>query len=168
MYHGMKRQYLYDKRRRNYETNKEIFRGSSRHLIFALPTMCKLNNTNDGIYPKLNKSTVSLKAGSSTTLKVINGKNVKWSTSNSKVAKIVSKTSKTAKIKGLKFGKATITAKIGKKKLLCRVTVKKKGSSNEEECRIDLFLGQGGGLKGTSSGYVSDGETNTVDIGTLT
>ena len=104
----------------------------------------------------LNKSSVSLNAGSSTTIKVINGKNVKWSTSNSKVAKIVSKTGKTAKIKGLKSGKATITAKIGKKKLLCRVTVKKKGSSNDTyDCRLDL---SGAGI------YSYSGTTKTVDI----
>lgn len=62
----------------------------------------------------------SLYAGSAYTLK-INGKTTsgKWTSSNTKVATVSSKGKITAKAKG----KATITAKIGKKKYQCAVTV---------------------------------------------
>ena len=48
-------------------------------------------------------------------------KKVKWSSSNKKVATVSKKGMVTAK----KPGKVTITAKVGKKKLKCRITVKK-------------------------------------------
>lgn len=51
-----------------------------------------------------------------------NKKKVKWSSSNRMVAVV----SKKGKVTGKKAGKATITAKIGKKKYKCKVVVKKK------------------------------------------
>lgn len=72
---------------------------------------------------KLNKTKVTVYVGKSVQLKVNNNKKkVKWSTSNKKVAIV----SKKGKVKGKKVGKATITAKIGKKKYKCKITVKKK------------------------------------------
>ena len=49
-------------------------------------------------------------------------KKVKWKSTNKKVAKV----SKKGKVKALKAGKATIIAKVGKKKLKCKLTVKKR------------------------------------------
>ncbi len=70
---------------------------------------------------KLNKTKLSMNVGKTTTLKLKNNKKkVKWSSSNKKVAKVSAK----GKVKGLKKGKATITAKVGKKKYKCKVTVK--------------------------------------------
>lgn len=75
------------------------------------------------------KKTASVTVGKTTTLTVKNAtKNVKWSTNKKKVVKIVKASGKkkaTVKIKGMSKGTATITAKIGKKKLTCKVTVKK-------------------------------------------
>lgn len=86
--------------------------------------------------PALNRKNANVNVGGSLKLKVKNGKKkatVVWKTSNKKVAKITKKTTKgnaTATIKGVKSGKATITAtyKFGKKntKLKCTVTVKQK------------------------------------------
>ena len=70
---------------------------------------------------KLNKTKLSMNVGKTATLKLKNNKKkVKWSSSNKKVAKVSAK----GKVKGLKKGKATITAKVGKKKYKCKVTVK--------------------------------------------
>ncbi len=70
---------------------------------------------------KLNKTKLSMNVGKTATLKLKNNKKkVKWSSSNKKVAKVSAK----GKVKGLKKGKATITAKVGKKKYKCEVTVK--------------------------------------------
>lgn len=76
----------------------------------------------------LSKKTATVTDGKTTTLKVKNAsKTVKWSTSNKKVATVTASGKKkaTAKIKGVSAGKATITAKVGSKKLSCKVTVKK-------------------------------------------
>ncbi len=87
--------------------------------------------------PKLNKSSKSLTAGKTFTLKVSNAKKtVKWSTSNSKVAKVTTTSNKNkckAVIKALKKGNATITAKIGKKKIKCKITVKANTSGGSGE-----------------------------------
>ncbi|MCR5796464.1 MAG: Ig-like domain-containing protein [Eubacterium sp.] len=69
---------------------------------------------------KLSKKKVSLKVGKSMKLKA-NMKGVKWSSSKKAVAKV----SKSGKVKALKPGKAKITAKKGKKKAVCKVTVTK-------------------------------------------
>ncbi|SDM21015.1 Host cell surface-exposed lipoprotein [Kandleria vitulina] len=49
-------------------------------------------------------------------------KKVKWKSTNKKVAKV----SKKGKVKGLRPGKATIIAKVGKRSLKCKLTVKKR------------------------------------------
>lgn len=68
---------------------------------------------------KLNKKNLSMVIGDSTTLKVNGAKSVKWSSSNKKVATVSSK----GKVKAVASGTAVITAKAGKKKLTCKVTV---------------------------------------------
>lgn len=74
---------------------------------------------------KLNKTKITLYVGKTATLKLKNNKQkVKWSSSNKKVATVSSK----GKVKGIKKGKATITAKVGKKKYTCKVTVKAKNT----------------------------------------
>lgn len=76
----------------------------------------------------LSKKTVTVTVGKTATVKVKNAsKTVKWSTNKKKVATVSASGKKkaTAKIKGVSAGKATITAKVGSKKLKCSVTVKK-------------------------------------------
>lgn len=73
---------------------------------------------------QLNKKKVTLKVGKKVTLKLKNIKKIKkikWSTSKKRVASVSKKGRVTAKA----VGKATITAKVGKKKYKCRVTVVK-------------------------------------------
>lgn len=72
---------------------------------------------------KLNKKKATLYVGKSVQLKVKGTKKkAKWKSSNKKVAAVSSK----GKVSAKKKGTARITAKIGKKKLVCRVTVKNK------------------------------------------
>lgn len=71
---------------------------------------------------KLSKKKVVLYIGETHPLKVKNTKKkVKWSTSKKKVATV----SKKGVVKAHKKGTARITAKVGKKKLVCQVKVKK-------------------------------------------
>ncbi len=69
----------------------------------------------------LNKTKLTLYTGKSYTLKLKNNKKkVKWSSSKTNIATVSSK----GKVKAKKAGKTTITAKVGKKKYKCKVTVK--------------------------------------------
>lgn len=69
---------------------------------------------------KLSASKLTLPTGQSRTLKVTGTKSkVTWSSSNKKVATVSG-----GKVKALKEGTAVITAKAGKKKLTCKVTVR--------------------------------------------
>lgn len=70
---------------------------------------------------KLSKSSLILDVGKSATLKVTGTKSkVKWSSSNKNIAAVTSKGKITAKM----AGSTTISAKVGKKTLKCKVTVK--------------------------------------------
>lgn len=78
--------------------------------------------------PRLNKKTVYMSTADKVKLKVLNNKKkVKWTSSNKKVARVSKKGTVTPRW----FGKTTITAKFGKKKLKCKVYVK------EEEVWFD-------------------------------
>lgn len=81
-------------------------------LFIVAPVSAKTTNA------KLNTKSVSICVGNSYTLKVKNAKKVQWKTSNKKIATV-----KKGKVKALKTGKVTITAKVGKKKLTCQVKV---------------------------------------------
>lgn len=75
---------------------------------------------------KLNRKKITVRVGKTFKLKVKNNKKkVRWKTSNKKIATV----SKRGQVKGKKPGKAIITAKVGKKRLKCRVVVKRKKNS---------------------------------------
>ena len=110
-------------------TKKNIMRTSAAALVFCLLAKAvPVTNVEAKAKPKLSKKKVTLTVGKKVKLKVKNAgkKKVKWKTSNKKVAKV----NKKGVVKAKKAGKATITAKVGKKTLKCKVTVKKaKGSA---------------------------------------
>lgn len=92
--------------------------------------------------PKLSKSKLTITAGKTATLTVKNAKKkVKWSISKKKIAKITNKSGKKqekAEIKGLKKGKTVVIAKVGKKKIKCKLTVKKQ-KPNFKSVSVDAF-----------------------------
>ncbi len=93
-------------------------------LSVLSPSMIPLNTTSvaQAATVKLNKKTLTLEVGKSTTLKITGTKSkITWSSSNKAVATVNTKGKVTAK----KAGKATITATVNKKKYSCTVTVKK-------------------------------------------
>lgn len=117
-------------------TKKNIMRASAAALAFCLlATAAPAMNADAKAKPKLNKKKITIKVGKTKKLKIKNlkGKKVKWKTSNKKVVKIKKTKKKTVvKLKGKKAGTVTVTAKIGKKKYKCKVTVKgaKKNTSS--------------------------------------
>lgn len=77
--------------------------------------------------PKLNTKKVSISVGQTKTIKLKNGKKAVWSIKSGKKVVSLSKKKKTSVVvKGKKAGKAVVLAKVGKKKLTCKVTVKAK------------------------------------------
>ena len=106
-------------------------------LAVALATMLTVFSSFsvNAASPKLSKTKKSLFVGNSFTLTLKNvSKKFSWITSNKNVAKIVSVNSKkhSVKIKGIAKGKATITAKVGKTKYTCKVTVKEKPNDTSD------------------------------------
>lgn len=84
---------------------------------------------------KLNRTKVSMFVGNYTTLKLKNNnKKVKWLSSNKKVATVTTK----GKVKAKKAGSAKITAKVGKKKYVCKVSVVKSSDSNDKSSTLAL------------------------------
>ena len=69
---------------------------------------------------KLSKTKATLTVGKTLKLKVKGAKKVKWSSNNSRVASVSSK----GVVKAKRVGSAKITAKVKKKKLTCKITVK--------------------------------------------
>lgn len=90
----------------------------------------------------LNKSSVTIVKGYSTTLSV-NGTNktVTWSSDNTSVAAV----SKKGKVTGKKIGTATISASFGKSVLKCKVTVKA-GSISTNGNKLSVEVGKTGSI----------------------
>lgn len=86
---------------------------------------------------KLNKKTLTIYVGGSTTLKAAGiTKGIKWSSSKNSVATVSQKGVVTAK----EAGKAVITAKAGTKKAKCTVTVKKQLSAKHVVSKVNSQL----------------------------
>ena len=77
---------------------------------------------------KLNKKAITLDVGRTQKLKVTGTKaKVTWRSTKSSIAKV----SKSGVVTAISSGTATIKAKVGKKTLSCKVTVKHKFSASE-------------------------------------
>ena len=100
----------------------------SKFMAILLTLVLTLSMANGLVFnvsaasPKLNKKKVTITVGKTVKLKVKKNKSkkkVKWKSANKKIVKVTKK----GKIKGIKPGKTVVTAKVGKKKLKCKVTV---------------------------------------------
>ena len=77
--------------------------------------------------PKLSTKKVSISVGQKKTIKLKNGKKAVWFImSGKKVVSLSMNKISSGVVKGKKAGKAVVLAKVGKKKLTCKVTVKAK------------------------------------------
>ncbi|MCH5253024.1 MAG: Ig-like domain-containing protein [Lachnospiraceae bacterium] len=106
-----------------------------RILVLALGlalsvTSVAAGNTESSAKVKLSKTKYTLRIGKTLKLKVKGTKKkIKWISSKKKVATVSQK----GVVKAKKAGKTTITAKIGKKKLRCKITVTKKADSGKSD-----------------------------------
>ena len=102
---------------------------------------------------KLNKKKINIKKGSSKKLKVqnANGKKVKWKSKNPKIASV----NKKGRVKAKKYGTTTIIAKVGSKKLKCKVRVVS-GNSSETNITYGSVTGNITYHYNKYRGYVAD------------
>lgn len=124
-----------------------------RKCLFLLMAMLLAFSLTLPVYaasPSLNKKNLTLTVGKSAQLKLNNArKKVTWSCAPASVAKINSAGKVTAK----KAGKATVTAKSGGKKYICKVTV---NNANSKARNVSFRNPTGGSfIKGVSSAKAS-------------
>ena len=97
-------------------------------LMLAVTSVVAANPATGEAGVRLNKKKATLYVGKSVKLKVLGTKKkAKWSSSNESVAVV----SGSGKVYAFKTGTAKITAKVKKKKYVCKVTVKKKKKSKK-------------------------------------
>ena len=107
-------------------------------IVLMLLCVCMFSAPAFAATPKISKKKVTVAVGKTVTLKISKaGKSkVTWKSSKPKIASV----SKKGQVKGLKAGKAVISAKVGKKTLKCTVTVKaikiKKITLNKKSCTM--------------------------------
>ena len=107
---------------------------------------------------KLNKTSLTMTKGKTYQLKLRPAqKKVKWSSSKKKVVSV----SKRGKLTAKKAGKATITAKVGKKKYTCKVTVKNKPAAvltkaDKEKAEVLKLINKERKAQGKSSLKMND------------
>lgn len=106
----------------------------SMSFIFCLVLLAGLSGTTASKAKSKNTIKVTLTVGKTYQLKVTGTKKkIKWNTSNKKIATVSSK----GKIKAKKAGKVKIYAKIGKKKLICYLTVKSKKTKKSKNSKAN-------------------------------
>ncbi|SDW68403.1 Protein of unknown function [Lachnospiraceae bacterium KHCPX20] len=136
-------------------------------LVMALAVVfCAVPAINAKAAVKLNNTKATIYAGNTLQLKLNGTKKVKWSTSDKKVATV----SKKGLVKGVKAGKATITATdvSAKKKYTCKVTVKKSASFGYKKDNFYIFgggdvIGYEGKLVAGATYYI-DGKKQEVEL----
>ena len=95
-------------------------------LTMALTAgLCQTAAPSQAATPKLSTKKLTMKVGKTSVLKVKKtSKKAKWSiASGKKNIRLTAKKKMSVKVKAVKAGKAKISCKIGKKKLVCKVTV---------------------------------------------
>lgn len=87
----------------------------------------------------INKTTLELKQGSRAMLKIRGtDKKVKWTSSNKYIVKVKAKGKQKAQVTAVSDGSAKVTAKAGKKKYTCKVTVFYKGEEMDNTIYIKV------------------------------
>ncbi len=121
---------------------KKTFLLLSMMIVFGAFWFVKPQTTQAAAYLDTTRLIIPAGNGYSLNVKGTNAK-VTWTTTDKSIVKV----DKEGYVKGVKAGKATIKAKVGKKTLKCRVTVKKKNSEKvigppivEDEDETSLIL----------------------------
>lgn len=124
-----------------------------------VPVYCE-NVKVEAATPKINKTKATLIKGQTLQLKVTNAKSVKWSTSKKSVATVTNK----GKVSAKKTGKATITAKVGKKSYKCVVTVE---TPKISKTKITLYEKASATIKITGTKQTVKWSTSNKNVATV-
>lgn len=103
------------------------------------------NGTKVSAAAKFKKATVYMKKGATKVLRVSGGKAKKWTVSGKKIIKITKKKAKSVTIKATKAGITTLVAKIGRKKVKCKVHVGVTKLTATK--KLDVAIGGTGNIK---------------------
>ena len=109
-----------------------MFKTRKINLVLILAVLITIFAAVTASAAGISQKKLTLTVGSKETLKVSGAKKVKWSTSNKNIASVSGK----GQVKAVKAGTAKITAKAGKKKYTCQVTViaaKASGAAGNEK-----------------------------------
>ena len=112
----------------NMKGSRLIMRTKNIAMILTLALtagLCQTAGPSQAATPKLSAKKLTMKVGKTAVLKVKKtSKKAKWSiVSGKKNIRLMAKKRTSVKVKAVKAGKAKISCKIGKKKLICKVTV---------------------------------------------
>lgn len=120
---------------------------------FTLPAQFAPAETHAASKIKISKTKATMTVGKTMQLKIKGTKKkVTWSSNKKSVATV----SKKGKVTARKAGTATITAKVGKKKFKCKVTVKKKSTPKPVQGSGYVWIPQHGGTKYHSTATCSN------------
>ena len=116
-------------------------------ILFMLMLMLLISSGAGAASVRINRKSASMKKGQKVTLKMSGTKKkVSWSSSKKKVATV----SKKGVVKAVNSGKATITAKVGGKKYICKVTVKAAAATTKAPASTKVELKLDGNTTGMS------------------
>ena len=136
---------------------------ASLALCTAVATSLTLAQSAQAATPKLNKSSISIYKGKTYKLKVSGTKSkIKWTSKNKKVATVTS----SGTVKGVKKGSTYIYAKVGKKTLKCKVTIKENIKLNKTS--ISVYKGSTYRLKVTGTNSKITWSSSNKTIATVT
>lgn len=131
--------------------------------IIATMLMCASFTTVHAANVKLNKSNMTVYPKQKVTLKITGTKKkVKWSSKKASIVKV----NKKGRVTAVKSGTTTITAKVGKKKYKCTVTVMTKGKIKKKLTKVynylDTFYSESTNMNSISSVEASIKTVNTM------
>ena len=122
-----------------------------RLLLLSLFVIMLLPMTANAAKVKLNKTSLNLTVGERYQLKLKNTEEtIKWKSADKTIVSVTKK----GKVAAKKVGKTKITAKVGEKKYVCKVTVKAKTSAKSGSGSSGNSSGKGGTVYWTPSGTV--------------
>ncbi|HWT73603.1 MAG TPA: DUF362 domain-containing protein [Mobilitalea sp.] len=102
-------------------------------IVCILICLAQLTSAQAAPKVRLNKASATVEVGHTITLQVMNSNNsVSWSSKNKSIATVSGK----GRVKGIKAGKTTVSAKVGSKTLTCKITVKNSAAVSDKGASV--------------------------------
>ncbi len=147
-----------------FKEGRKMIMSKAKKRIFSTFLMmlcvCMFSVSAFAASPKINKQKAAVLVGKTITLKISNaGKNkIAWKSSNPKIAAVNRK----GLVKGLRAGKAVISARVGKKTLKCNITVKVIKAKNIRLSKTSASVTQGSSITLKAAVYPKNASYRSV------